>query len=111
LQNEEFCYPNSESRLFRRLEIQKIPHFACALHGTFFAIPLFWIKKAAGKKACGNTSAVFSYGGIIRIRSQVEIIAVLCGGFPLSPSFIELPTCKVYYNTIFLICQQIFKLQ
>ena len=47
------------------------------------------IKKAAGNNTCDNNPCVFSYDGIIRIRSQVEVIVK--NGLPLSLSFIKLP--------------------
>lgn len=46
-------------------------------------------KKTAGNKGLRQYINVFPYDGIIRIRSQVEVIAK--SGLPLSLSFIKLP--------------------
>jgi hypothetical protein len=53
--------------------------------------------------AKGDTKSVYPYGGIIRIRLQVEAYFRF-----LSAEYHQLPFCEFHYSTIRTVCQQFF---
>jgi len=65
-------------------------------------------RKSHRQYTCGNTFHVFPYGGIIRIRLKVGIIVRY--GFPLSPSFIELPIARLLYHRFFILSIVVLKI-